>query len=117
MRILITGALGHIGSKLIHSLKPGQFKEVILRDNLSTRRYSALFNLPKGGKFRFYEEDICSAALDKYFKGVDLVVHLAAVTDAASSFDKPEEAERVNFYGTKKVAHACMRNRCRLFFP
>ena len=52
--ILITGALGHIGSKLIDNLKPGQFKEVRLIDNLSTQRFPSLFNLPKGIEFSFF---------------------------------------------------------------
>ena len=117
MRLLITGALGHIGSKLIHSLKPGQFQEVILLDNMLTQRYSSLFNLPSGMKFSFYEEDICLVDLDKYFKGIDVVIHLAAITDAASTFDKKELVEEVNYLGTQKVTEACMRNKCRLIFP
>ena len=57
-RILITGALGHIGSKLIHNIKPGEFEEVHMIDNLSTQRYASLFNLPKGVNFKFIEGDI-----------------------------------------------------------
>ena len=54
MKILITGALGHIGSKLIHSIKPGEYKEVRLIDNMLTQRYASLFNLPKGVNYKFY---------------------------------------------------------------
>ena len=57
-KILITGSLGHIGSKFIHNLKPGDYEEIVLVDNLSTQRYSSLFNLPKGIHYSFYEEDI-----------------------------------------------------------
>ena len=117
MKILITGALGHIGSKLIHSIKEGQFEEVRLIDNMMTQRYSSLFNLPRGVKFNFYEDDICNADLDSYFKEVDVVIHLAAITDAASTFDKKELVEEVNSHGTQKVAEACIRNNCKLIFP
>jgi nucleoside-diphosphate-sugar epimerase len=117
MKLLITGALGHIGSRFIHSIKPGEFEVVIMLDNLSTQRYCALFKLPMGVKFKFMEVDICSDKLDQYFKGIDAVVHLAAMTDATSSIDKQKEIEEVNFVGTKKVAQACIRNRCKLFFP
>jgi UDP-glucose 4-epimerase len=117
MKILITGALGHIGSRLIHSLTPGQFEEVCLLDNLSTQRYSSLFNLPKGVKFTFIEDDICTADFDKYFHDIDIVIHLAAITDAAASADKKELVENVNYNGTKKIAEACVRNKCKLFFP
>lgn len=117
MKLLITGALGHIGSKLIHSIKPGFFEEVRLIDNMMTQRYSSLFNLPRGVKFKFYEDDICQPDLDKYFKGMDVVIHLAAITDAASTFDKKELVEEVNYLGTNNVAEACLRNKCCLIFP
>ena len=115
--LLITGALGHIGSRFIHGLKSGEFDAVHMIDNLSAQRYSSLFNLPEGVKFNFIEGDIYTADLDKYFKGIDVVIHLAAITDATSSFDKMEEVEKVNFKGTEKVAMACIRNGCKLIFP
>jgi len=115
--LLITGALGHIGSKLIHSLKPRQFKKVVLIDNLSSQRYASLFNLPKGIKYHFFEKDICAPDIDKYFNGIDVVIHLAAITDAASSFKYPKRVEKVNFLDTKNIAKICHKNKCRLFFP
>lgn len=117
MKILVTGALGHIGSKLIHSIKPGQFEEVRLIDNLSTQRYASLFNLPQQVNFKFFEDDICTAKLNQYFKGINTVIHLAAITDAASSFKNSKLVERVNFFGTKKVVDACLSNNCKLLFP
>lgn len=117
MKLLITGALGHIGSKVIHGIKPGQFEEVRIIDNLSTQRYPSLFNLPKGVKFNFFEDDICAADLDNYFMGIDVVVHLAAITDAASSVNQKDVVEEVNFIGTEKVARACIKNKCKLLFP
>ena len=88
-----------------------------LIDNLSTQRYSSLFNLPKGVKFKFYEDDICTADLDAYFMDIDVVVHLAGITDAASSVNKRDIVEEVNFFGTEKVARACIKNKCKLIFP
>uniref|UniRef100_A0A7V3N455 SDR family oxidoreductase n=1 Tax=candidate division CPR3 bacterium TaxID=2268181 RepID=A0A7V3N455_UNCC3 len=117
MKILITGALGHIGSKLIHDIRAGEYDEVVLLDNLSTQRYASLFNLPSGVKFRFYEEDILKADLKEFLKGIDVVIHLAAITDAASSFDKKDLVEEVNYKGTERVAKACLANNCRLIFP
>jgi nucleoside-diphosphate-sugar epimerase len=117
MKLLVTGALGHIGSKLIHSIKPGEYKEILLLDNLSTQRYASLFNLPPGVKFRFVETDVCTADLDAYFKGIDVVIHLAAITDATSSFNKKDQVELVNLKGTQRVAEACLKNGCRLIFP
>ncbi|MDD5170565.1 MAG: SDR family oxidoreductase [Syntrophales bacterium] len=117
MKIMVTGALGHIGSKIIHSIKPGQFEEVRLLDNFLTQRYCSLFNLPAGVNFTFIEENINTADLDVRFAGIDIVIHLAAITDAASSFDKQEQVEEVNYRGTEKVAKACIKNGCKLIFP
>ncbi|MFH1798619.1 MAG: SDR family oxidoreductase [Candidatus Omnitrophota bacterium] len=116
-RILVTGALGHIGSKLIHSISPGEFDEVRMIDNLSTQRYASLFHLPKGVLFKFYEDDILTADLEGMTKDIDAVIHLAAITDAPSSFERREEVEQVNYNGTKRVAAACVKNGVKLLFP
>jgi UDP-glucose 4-epimerase len=116
MKLLITGALGHIGSRFIHSLQPDEYEEVVLLDNLSTQRYCSLFDLPSGVRFRFVEDDVCTAGLDKYMAGVDVVIHLAAITNAAGSFEIQDQVERVNFEGTERVAQACVASGCRLIF-
>lgn len=116
MKIAVTGALGHIGSRFIHSLTPGQFDEVLLLDNLATQRYPSLFNLPQGVRYRFVEADIMTADLSQLLSGVDAVIHLAAITNAAGSFEIQDQVERVNFDGTERVARACMQTGTRLVF-
>jgi UDP-glucose 4-epimerase len=109
MRIVITGALGHIGSSLIRSL-PFAFpkSEIILIDNLMTQRYASLFNLPNIGKYTFIEADITNCNLNLILKNVNYVIHLSAITDAAGSFDKASLVEDNNFNATKKIADACL---------
>ena len=117
MKILITGALGHIGSRLIRelpSLLPGV--EMMLLDNLSTQRYCSLFDLPAGGKYHFIEAEILKSDLASMLKEVDAVINLAAITDAANSFEIREKVERVNFSGTQRIAEACVKNGCPLIF-
>lgn len=116
MKIAITGALGHIGSRFIHSLTPGQFEEVLLIDNLATQRYASLFNLPQGVRYRFVEADIMTADLTQLLTGVDAVIHLAAITNAAGSFEMQDQVERVNYDGTERVARACLQTGTRLVF-
>jgi len=59
MKIVITGALGHIGFRLIREI-PRIFPEteIMMIDNLSTQRYCSMFNLPPEGRYRFIEGDI-----------------------------------------------------------
>ena len=110
MRIAITGPLGHIGSRFIHSLAPGQFDDVLLVDDMSAQRYCSLFELPRGVKFELVEADVTNPKCDlaALFKGRDCVIHLAAITNAAASFDAQQDVERVNFVGTERVAEACL---------
>lgn len=117
MRLLVTGAFGHIGSRLIRELSPGDFSEVVLLDNFATQRYASAFGLPEGVPFRLVEADICRADLDPILAGIDAVVHLAAITDAAGSFAVQEQVEQVNFAGTERVARACMAAGASLVFP
>ncbi len=110
MRLVVTGALGHIGSRLVRELPgfhPGV--EIIMVDNLSTQRFCSLFDLPPEGHYRFVETDVLDADLDPILKGADAVVHLAAITDAARSFERRAEVERVNLNATRRVAEACRR--------
>lgn len=116
MKLVITGALGHIGSRFIHDLRPGDFEKVVLVDNLATQRYASLFNLPDGVPFYFVEADIFKVDLDSLFSEADAVLHLAAITDAAGSFEIRDQVERVNHEGSEKVAKACIKARCPLIF-
>jgi nucleoside-diphosphate-sugar epimerase len=116
-KILITGALGHIGSKFIHSVKPGEFDEVRMVDNLLTQRYASLFNLPENVDFSFIEDDILKMDLIAATKDIDVVVHLAAIVDAPTSFKRKSEVERVNYEGAKRVADACIKTGAKLLFP
>ena len=118
MRIVVTGSLGHIGSQLIRELPsvlPGA--EILMLDDLSTQRYCSLFDLPVEGRYRFVETNVLTADLASLFTGADAVVHLAAITDATSSFDNQDKVEEVNFAGTKRVARACIEAGCALIFP
>lgn len=115
-KILVTGALGHIGSRLIRELSHPH-EEIIMVDNLHTNRYASLHHLPEGVRFRFIEEDITKDDLRRHLDGVHAVVHLAALTDAASSHGREKEYEEVNFNGLRAVADACLEKGVRLIFP
>lgn len=117
MKIVLTGALGHIGSRLIRDL-PHEFDdlELLLIDNLSTMRFSSLFDLDRSHRYRFVEADVLETDLDAHFSGADIVIHLAAITDAAGSFVNRDQVKHVNFNATRCVADACARQDCRMLF-
>ena len=47
-------------------------------------------------------------------KDAHVVIHLAAITDAAGSFDKAAQVEANNYQSTAKVANACLEAGVRL---
>lgn len=113
MKILITGGCGHLGSFLIRKLSENH--ECIVVDDLSTQRFCSLFNLKN--KIKFLNKDIDD--IDFFdLKNIDIVIHLAAVTDAANSFKNKEELESVNIQKTKKLIDKCSLSSIKKFiFP
>ena len=107
--IVVTGSLGHIGSRLIREID----EEVVIIDNLCTQAYYSLFNL---SRCKFIQEDIMSADLYSLFNGADAVIHLAAIVDPENSYYQRELVERVNVEGTRKVANACIESNCPMVF-
>lgn len=119
MRIAVTGALGHIGSRAIRDL-PALLDagdvEMILIDNLSTQRFPSLFSLPDSVGYRFVEADVASEDLRPHLEGCDSVLHLAAMTDAASSHERATEVEGNNLLCTENVVDACLETGSQLVF-
>ena len=114
MKLLITGACGHIGSYLVervHKIK--KIKEVILIDNFNTQRYASLFNLKKNIKFSFFNIDLSKEKLKK-FKKVDYVIHCASHTNAQGSFSIKREMFRNNISCMKNIINYCKRKKSKL---
>ena len=109
MKILITGALGHIGSYLLHNL-PKKYNNlyIVAVDSLATNRYPSIFNLPSEAKYKFIEGDVRNIDLHNELIKCDLVIHLAATTDAESSVQNPIQVEDNNFKSTKRIAEQCI---------
>jgi UDP-glucose 4-epimerase len=110
MKIVVTGALGHIGSYVIRKI-PDYFSqaEIVILDNMMTQRYSSLFKLSANACYRFIEADIRSIDLRPICDRSDAVIHLAAITDAASSFGRAAEVESNNLEATDRIAGACVQ--------
>lgn len=118
MKIVVTGAIGHIGSYVIRDLAvqfPGA--EIVMIDNMMTQRFSSLFNLPALGRYRFIEGDVTATDLRPIFENAHVAIHLAAITDAAGSFDKAAQLEGNNYQATVKIAEACLSSGARLIAP
>ena len=116
-KILITGGLGHIGSKLLESLFNESSYKIIIIDNLLTQRYSSLYYFKNKRNFEFYDFSILDKRIENLFKKVDVVIHLAAIVDAANSFDNAKDVKKINYTGAKKIINYCSKYNCKLIFP
>ena len=118
MKIVVTGATGHIGSFVIRDMAtqfPGA--EIVMLDNMMTQRFSSLFDLPHTARYRFIEADVTEVDLRPFFEGAHTVVHLAAMTEAAGSFARAEQVEANNYQATLKVSEACIATGAHLLAP
>ncbi|MFB6109808.1 MAG: NAD-dependent epimerase/dehydratase family protein [Halodesulfurarchaeum sp.] len=114
MEVLVTGGLGYVGSALVpHLLEQGAVDGVRLFDNQSTGSPRNLLGVGLGadrdldvraGDVREY------GAVENAVRGVDRVIHLAAITGAESTHDRREETVAVNYEGTENVVQAAEKH-------
>tara|TARA_B100000989_G_scaffold61469_1_gene42287 strand:+ start:5708 stop:6658 length:951 start_codon:yes stop_codon:yes gene_type:complete len=122
--IIITGGLGHIGSSLFKSLEsPDKF--IIVNDNLMAERYCSTFKYHMKDNLEFVFGDIrdkkCIDLILEKSNSIDYlnasIIHLAAITDAASSFEKSDSVKDNNFNGTKAIIELANLLDANLYFP
>ena len=111
---IITGGAGFIGSNLAdHLVKIGH--KVIVLDNFISGKKSNLSHLKKKN-LKIFKIDISkSTNLDKYFKGIDYVFHLAALAQIIPSIKYPKKYFKNNVVGTIKVLEAAKRAKIKKF--
>lgn len=98
-QILVTGGSGYVGSVLVPELLRVGYS-VRVFDNLMFNQTS-LLPLFGNKQFEFIKGDIRDvAALKKAVRGVDLIIHLAAIVGAPVCNREPALAEQVNVQGT-----------------
>ena len=115
MKILITGACGHIGSYFIENLyKIKKVKKAILIDNLKSNRFNSLFNTNKKNKVEFYLKDLNDIRSLDQFKGISIVFHFASMTNAEKSFGKEKEMFSNNLNCLKTVIKFCQKTNAKL---
>jgi nucleoside-diphosphate-sugar epimerase len=116
MNILVTGGLGHIGSRLINSIEADK---IIVVDNFMTQRYSSLFSFSLGRDIHFYEKGVQEISFEwlESIGPIDLIIHLAAMTDAAGNANNRDALFDNNFEGTKHLANLALRLGIKFIFP
>lgn len=116
MNLLVTGAMGHIGSKLINVLSSlKKIKRIVIIDNFSSERYISFINLKNREKITFFDEDLISFDVKKIKFNINCIIHLASTTNAEKSFSNKKFVLDNNIECTKKVLEIAKKNTKILF--
>ena len=117
MNILITGVLGHIGSSLLENIsKIRNLKKVYLIDSTRSNNLNVLFNLKKSKvKLNFIEGDLLDDnVLKKVKDNINVVIHLASITNAEASFKFKNLIYKNNLGIFKKICNFCLKKKAKL---
>jgi nucleoside-diphosphate-sugar epimerase len=113
--ILVTGGAGFIGSHIVDRLLKEGFKVRVL-DDLSTGEKKNLSQHQNQKNFQFIEGDVRDFELvKKIVKGVDAVVHEAALVSVTHSVKNPLLSNEINVIGTLNMLKACADAQIKRF--
>ena len=104
MKILITGASGFIGNRLIKRAIPN----VLWVGSYFSNKKNGLYFLDisnKSGTFSFFREH-----------KPDAVIHCAALPDVNYNENNKKKARLLNFTGTRNIADACRKFNAKIIF-
>jgi nucleoside-diphosphate-sugar epimerase len=113
-KILVTGALGQIGSELVVALRQRYGSEAVIASDI---RLPPLETLHPGERFEFLDSTNARQIQDIVRNGeVGTIYHLAALLSATSE-EKPHVAWELNMGGLYKVLEVARQHDCKVFFP
>jgi UDP-glucose 4-epimerase len=104
MRAIVTGGAGFIGSHIAELLVKKNY-EVIIIDNFATGRLENLNSIKS--KIKIINQSVSNFnKIERFFKNVDYVFHLAALADIVPSIENPEIYYDTNVTGTLNILRA-----------
>ena len=113
-KVLLTGGAGYVGTSLLPQLLENGYKVRVL-DNLMFGG-DQLLPFLRNQNFEFQEGDIRNLGdVKTAMKGVDAIIHLAAIVGYPACRKYPELAQDVNVNGTKNIISASEKDQLILF--
>jgi len=113
MKFLVTGGAGFIGSNIVEELLKRGYSVKVL-DNFSTGRRKNICEFEKD--IELIEGDIRSYhTVNQVIKGIDVVLHQAALPSVPRSIADPINTNEVNVTGTLNLLYAAKENNVKRF--
>jgi UDP-glucose 4-epimerase len=110
---LVTGGAGFIGSNLAHALV-ARGESVRILDNFATGRDENIAELVEKKQVDLVRGDITDVeAIERAVKGIDYVLHQAAIPSVPRSIEDPLGGDTVNVHGTVMVLDAARKARVK----
>ena len=117
MRLIITGGLGHIGTGLLDNLNSlNSLKKILIIDNLISNKINPLFKFKSKIPVKFIDDDIINLKFHKILKKNDIIIHLAAITNATESFYIKNKIFKNNFNSTKRIVDQAASKKIKCIF-
>lgn len=109
--VLVTGSCGTVGAELVRQMVDSPVGHIVCIDNNETELFFQLERYRNSGKVSGHLADIRDReALKLRMRGVDIVLHSAALKHVGLCEDSPSQAVATNIMGTQNVIDAAQKN-------
>ncbi|HKL64547.1 MAG TPA: SDR family NAD(P)-dependent oxidoreductase [Roseovarius sp.] len=109
--VLVTGSCGTVGAELVRQLAESSAAHIVCLDNNETELFFQIERHRATGKVSGHLADIRDReALKLRMRGVDIVLHAAALKHVGLCEDSPAQAIATNIEGTQNVIDAAQEN-------
>ena len=109
--IMVTGSCGTVGAELVRQLVMADVKSIVCIDNNETELFFQIEQYHKTGIVKCHLADIRDRdALLMRMRGIDIVLHAAALKHVHLCEDSPAQAVATNIQGTQNVIDAAQAN-------